>query len=257
MPAGIDAVPSLLSRRALIASGLGATLATACRRGVLAAPAARDETPLVILRAQPAAAPRRRPDEAAVQVAGYDGRIPGPTLACRRGGLVNVRLVNSLERPTSLHWHGVRVPNGMDGTVLTQASVASGATFDYRFVARDAGTYWYRPGGSENPLDRGLHGLLIVHEDKPPQVDRDVALLFADWPHAGGAGTAFATVNGLPGLDIPVKANERLRLRLVNAARARAFALRLDGHSPTVMAIDGQPAEPFVARDARVAIAPG
>jgi len=131
------------------------------------------------------------------------------------------------------------VPNAMDGVPrLTQAPVAPGASFDYRFRAPDAGTFWYHlyPSG-QTP---GLYGTLIVDEAEPVVVDRDVALV----------------LDGQPPLDIPVKANERVRLRLVNASY-RPMALGLDPHRATVMAIDGQPAEPFAARDARVGLGPG
>src|SRR4029077_14292847 len=66
--------------------------------------------------------------------AGFDGAVPGPVIRARRGDEVKVRLVNGLDEPTTLHWHGVRVPNAMDGGVpLTGPSVAPGASFDYRF----------------------------------------------------------------------------------------------------------------------------
>ena len=76
---------------------------------------------------------------------GYDGAVPGPVLRVKRGEDLKVRLVNELSADTAIHWHGVRVPNGMDGTTLTQKLVAPGASHDYRFTPPDAGTFWYRP----------------------------------------------------------------------------------------------------------------
>ena len=76
---------------------------------------------------------------------GYDGATPGPVLSLRRGEELKVRLVNALSVPTTIHWHGVRVPNAMDGTALTQSAVAPGASSDYRFTPPDAGTFWYHP----------------------------------------------------------------------------------------------------------------
>jgi len=76
-------------------------------------------------------------------------------------------------------------------------------------------------------------------------------------PHAPGGAGGLVLVNGSVRPNIPVKAGERLRLRLINATRARGVAVRIEGHSPWVMAIDGQPAEPFLARDGRVTLAPG
>ena len=172
----------------------------------------------------------------------------GPVLRAARGQEVKVRLINDLAEETALHWHGVRVPNAMDGVPrLTQPPVAPGASFDYGFRAPDAGTFWYHlqpPGHAA-----GLHGALIVEESEPVAVDRDVVLVLA-------ATGESVSVNGQASLDIAVKANERVRLRLVNASY-RPTALRLDLHRATVMAIDGQPAEPFAARDGRVGLGPG
>jgi FtsP/CotA-like multicopper oxidase with cupredoxin domain len=230
-----------------------------------------------ILRAQRGTAHLRGPDKPATDIWGYDGVVPGPVLRLTRGKELRLRLVNDLPEETTLHWHGVRVPNAMDGVPrLTQAPVAPGASFDYRFAAPDAGTFWYHPHlYASEQLDRGLYGALIVEEPEPVGVDRDVVLILDDWrlnaggsideasfrsihdaAHAGRIG-AHLTVNAQPMLDIPVKVNERLRLRLINAANARVMRLRLDRHRATVMAIDGQPAEPFVTRDARVTLGPG
>jgi FtsP/CotA-like multicopper oxidase with cupredoxin domain len=179
--------------------------------------------------------------------AGYDGTVPGPVLRVRRGEELRVRLVNELAGETAIHWHGVRGPNAMDGTALTQPPVAPGASFDYRFTPPDAGTFWYHPP-LRSAQNRGLHGLLIVDEPQPAEADRDVALIL-------DASPAF-TANGLASLDIPVNANERMRLRLLNASE-RLITLRIDDHPVTVVAIDGQPAEPFVARESRITLSPG
>ena len=179
---------------------------------------------------------------------GYDGAVPGPVLRAKRGEELRVRLVNELATETAIHWHGVRVPNAMDGTSLTQKLVPPGASFDYRFTPPDAGTFWYRPP-VRTAQNRALYGVLIVGEGKPAEVDRDVALIL-------DASSSQFTANGLTGLDIPVITNERVRLRLINAA-GRFITLRLDRHPMTVMAIDGQPAEPFVARDSRITLSPG
>jgi FtsP/CotA-like multicopper oxidase with cupredoxin domain len=204
---------------------------------------------------------------------GFDGTIPGPTIRARRGEEIRVRLVNDLDEPTTVHWHGVRLANPMDGVpTLTQAPIAPGESFDYRFVAPDAGTFWYHAQvNSPKQQARGLYGALIIDEAEPVDVDRDVTLVFGDWRLTAGGTivqTPFAepttdpvrphlTVNGLPSLDIPVKTNERLRLRVLNAATARVLSFRLDRHRPIVMAIDGEPAEPFEAQDSRFTLGPG
>src|SRR5437879_1819745 len=99
---------------------------------------------------------------------GYDGAVPGPVLTVRRREEVKVRLVNELAVETAIHWHGVRVPNAMDGTTLTQKPIVPGASFDYRFTPPDAGTFWYHP--PTRAQGRRLHGLLIVYGNMPMRI---------------------------------------------------------------------------------------
>ena len=230
-----------------------------------------------ILRAQPGATVLRATGTAPTAIWGYDGIVPGPTLRVRRGEEVRVRLVNGLPEPTTIHWHGLRLPNAMDGVPhLTQAPVEPGASFDYRFVAPDAGTFWYHSHQfSSEQLARGLYGALIVEEAEPVEVDRDLTLMLDDWrlnrdgsihtesfrsmhdaAHDGRIGEHL-TVNGVPQFDIPVRGNERLRLRLINAANARVMTCRLARHRAVIIALDGQPTEPFIARDSRITLSPG
>jgi FtsP/CotA-like multicopper oxidase with cupredoxin domain len=185
---------------------------------------------------------------------GYDGIVPGPTLRARRGEELRVRLVNDLATPTSVHWHGIRLPNAMDGVpALTQPAIAPGASFDYRFRPPDAGTFWYHAYVA-GQTDRGLAGVLIVEDAQPVDDDRDVALMLTASPAAAGPPVL---VNGAVRPDIAVKSGERLRLRIINATTSRGLFLKLAGHAVRVMAIDGQPAEPFLARDSRVGLGPG
>ena len=91
-----------------------------------------------------------------------------------------MRLVNDLATPTSVHWHGIRLPNAMDGVpALTQPAMAPGASFDYRFRPPDAGTFWYHAYVA-GQTDRGLAGALIVEDAQPVDVDRDIALVLTD-----------------------------------------------------------------------------
>jgi FtsP/CotA-like multicopper oxidase with cupredoxin domain len=170
----------------------------------------------------------------------------GPTIRVKRGEEVRVRLVNDLTEPTALHWHGVRLPNGMDGVPgLTQEPVRPGARFDYRFTPPDAGTSWYGPSvTTAGEQLGGAFGALIVDGAEPAAADRDELLLLGDVP------------DGLPPPDFAVRQNERLRLRLVNAGPG-ILPLNLSPHRPWVMAIDGQPADPFTARDGRIVLGPG
>lgn len=217
------------------------------------------------------------PDRPETPIWGYEGQVPGPTLRLRRGDELKVRLVNDLPEPTLIHWHGLRLPNAMDGVpYLTQDPVEPGKSFDYRFIAPDAGTFWYHSHlYSSEQLERGLYGPLIVDEQQPLDVDQDLVLVLDDWrlaengavheasfrsfhdaAHAGRLGRLM-TVNSRESPYIPVRANERLRLRFINAANARVFPLRIERHAAWVMAVDGQPAEPFVAGEGRMMLGPG
>jgi FtsP/CotA-like multicopper oxidase with cupredoxin domain len=249
---------ALISRRAMIAGG---GLIAAARLLPDPAQAQSASDGFQILRARPGIAPLRGPERETTAIWGYSGVVPGPTLRIKRGEELKVRLRNELPAETSIHWHGVRVPNGMDGTSLTQKPVAPNASFDYRFIPPDAGTYWYR-AAFRAAQNRALYGALIVEEAEPVDIDRDVALTLDAWPPADAKDAAsnaapVFTINGLPALDIAVTANERVRLRLINAAGDRLITLRIDRHPVTVVAIDGQPAEPFAAREGRITLSPG
>lgn len=263
------------SRRQFLA-GAGLAL-TALKLPAPARAAADGDGGFRLVRARAGTALLRGPQQEPTPVWGYDGTVPGPTLRVRRGDEVRVRLYNDLPEPTLVHWHGLRLPNAMDGVPhLTQHPIGPGESFDYRFRAPDAGTFWYHSHlYSSEQLERGLYGALIVEEPEPVGVDHDVLLVLDDWrltssgeidersfrsvhdaAHAGRIGR-HVTVNSAQNLDIPVASNERLRLRLVNAANARVLRLRVVGHAARVMAIDGQPAEPFLAAGAQVALGPG
>ncbi len=197
------------------------------------------------------------------EIWGYDGRVPGPEIRLRQGDRVEVQVVNELAQPTTVHWHGLRIANAMDGVPeLTQPPIRPGETFTYRFTVPDAGTYWYHPHTlSSQQIAHGLYGPLIVEEPDPPQVDRDVLWVIDDWrlteeaavsptfshphdlSHAGRLGNV-ATLNGRDSGTFAVRAGERIRLRLINTANARIFGLRFEGHRPLVIARDGQPVEP-------------
>jgi FtsP/CotA-like multicopper oxidase with cupredoxin domain len=262
---------TLFSRRRILA---GAGIAVACTtigttvHGGPGDPDAAKPDGFRVIRARPGTAALRGADAGTAEIWGYDGAAPGPLLRVTRGAEVKVRLVNELPEPTCVHWHGVRIANPMDGVPgLTQPPIAPGASFDYRFIAPDAGTYWYHPPHDfPAQLSRGLAGALVVEEPTPVEVDRDVALVLSDWRLKGDGAIDAAggsprpphlTVNGMPRLDIAMRGNERLRLRLVNASFAHALVVRVERHQAVVMAVDGEPAEPFLARRGRIALGPG
>jgi FtsP/CotA-like multicopper oxidase with cupredoxin domain len=205
----------------------------------------------------------------------YNGTVPGPEIRVRQGERLEVVVENRLEEETTVHWHGLRVPNAMDGVPhLTQPPIAPGATFVYAFDLPDAGTYWYHPHQrSFEQVGRGLYGPLIVEERDPVRVDRDVTWVLDDWrllpdaqisgdfggfmdaSHNGRVGNT-VTVNGRVPETFPVRAGERLRLRLINAANARIFGLEFHGHRPRLIALDGQPVEPHEPEGGRVVFGP-
>ena len=195
----------------------------------------------------------------------------------KQGDWLDVELVNDLpDQETTIHWHGLRLPNAMDGVpYLTQAPVPPGESFNYRFQLTDAGTYWYHPHfKSSEQVGRGLSGILIVEEDEPPQVDRDLLWALDDWrlteeaqihpsfgnghdaSHGGRLGNT-VTLNGQIPEKVEVAAGERIRLRLANLSNARNMGLTFEGHDPVVIAVDGQPCAPHRPESGMVVLGAG
>jgi FtsP/CotA-like multicopper oxidase with cupredoxin domain len=148
-------------------------------------------------------------------VDGYtlNGSSPGPAIRARQGELVEVRLVNeSVPDGVTLHWHGVHVPNAEDGVAgVTQDAVPPGGDHVYRFVAEDAGSYWYHSHQVSHAQVRGgLYGTLVVDPPGGTDVDHDVTAAVHTY------GTAI-TVNGHPGNDYyAAAAGDTVRVRVVN-----------------------------------------
>ena len=212
----------------------------------------------------------------ATEVWSYDGLLPGPQIRAQQGSRLSRRLVNDLQVPTSVHWHGIRIDNAMDGVAgLTQEPVPPGASFDYAFDLPDAGTYWYHAHtNSMEQVARGPSGALIVEENAPPDVDRDEVLMLDDWlldpetgsfardfeapmmrSHAGRMGN-LTGINGRFDFSLEAEQNERLRLRLINAANARIFVLRLEGMTGWKVALDGMPLAQPEPVSAEIILAP-
>lgn len=177
----------------------------------------------------------------------YDGVQPGPLIEARVGDRLVVHFRNRLPEPTTIHWHGLRVPAAMDGTERTQDPVPPGGEFEYAFDLPDAGTYWYHPHvRSDVQVGRGLYGALVVRDpDEPPLGEElvvvlDDVLLSSDGqlapPDAGGHfGDVFGRegqvllVNGAVMPVLPAPVGHPQRWRVVNAANARYFRFRLPG----------------------------
>lgn len=172
--------PKLTRRRLLVIAGAGAgALATG---GVLAAVRGDDDTQVaadLVLRASRGEIElgRRR-----VETMLYDGRLPGREIRLRQGRAARIRVVNDLDVPTSVHWHGIRLDNRADGVPgLTQDPIEPGESFVYVFTPPDAGTYIYHSHVGTQ-LDRGLYGALIVEPRREELAyDREAVLLLDDW----------------------------------------------------------------------------
>ena len=205
----------------------------------------------------------------------YGGTVPGPEVRIRQGDPVRLVVSNKLGEDTTVHWHGIRLPNAMDGVPgLTQPPIRPGESFTYEFTPPDAGTFWYHPhADSLQQLGRGLAGALIVEEREPVAIDRNLTWFIEDWrlDNDGKIATGFGnrmeagmsgrigntvTVNGRVPETVSVRAGERLRLRLVNAALARIVGLRFEGHQPVVVAYDGQPCDPHPPDGGRLVLGP-
>lgn len=170
----------------------------------------------------------------------YNGSVPGPELRVTQGHRVQVTLVNSLPESTTLHWHGVQLPNAVDGVAgLTQDAVQPGQSFTYEFVARDAGTYWYHSHQqTEQQLPRGLFGALIVEPASGSVAEnRDYTLMLHGIPGQ-------VAVNGMRNLDLDAQPGETVRLRLINAVTpgmdGGPEAPMLIGAPYKVVALDGR-----------------
>jgi FtsP/CotA-like multicopper oxidase with cupredoxin domain len=268
----------LLCRRALLRdAGISAAALATAPIWMRAAVAERISTPVNDpLEAAPGTAALLGPGQPHTAALAYNKTVPGPALNMHQGKPFRSVVHNGLTEGTTVHWHGIRLPNAMDGVpFLTQKPIAPGSTFTYAFIPPDAGTFWYHPHEhTAGEMGRGLAGALIVEEPEPPAFDRDLLWVLQDWElEPGGAllpgfdtfmQAAMAgrignvvTINGEWRSSVPMRAGERVRLRLVNACLARFMALRFTGHRVVVIALDGQPVtQPFVPAGGRVLIAP-
>lgn len=130
----------------------------------------------------------------------YNGTVPGPQLRVKQGETISVTLKNELPEPVTIHWHGLPVPNNMDGIPgVTQNAVKPNESFTYRFKVDVAGTYWYHSHqNSSRQVDKGLYGSLVVEPKTPEPADKDVTLVLDEWMqddsmaemHGGGGSMA-------------------------------------------------------------------
>jgi FtsP/CotA-like multicopper oxidase with cupredoxin domain len=187
---------------------------------------------------------------------GYNGQSPGPTIEVVEGDRVRIFVTNRLPEHTSVHWHGQRVPNGMDGVSgLTQPSIQPGKTFVYEFTARRAGTFMYHPHADEmTQMAMGMMGLWITHPKDHnaliEPVQRDFCFLLGAYDIDPGSQVPRTstmldfnlwTWNSriFPGIDsLNVRRNDRVRLRIGNLTMTN-HPIHLHGHEFTVTGTDG------------------
>jgi len=162
----------------------------------------------------------------------YNGTVPGPELRVNQGDRVRITLVNHLPASTSIHWHGLRLPNAEDGVAgLTQDAVQPGGTYTYEFVVKDPGTYWYHSHqDTEHQVPRGLYGALVVEPPHGPHYDQDYAVTFGD-------------ANSPRVFHLDAQPGQLVRLRLISAYQEDVTGypelLALVGAPYQVIALDG------------------
>jgi FtsP/CotA-like multicopper oxidase with cupredoxin domain len=180
----------------------------------------------------------------------YNGSVPGPLIRAKVGDRLIVHFTNSLPEPTTIHWHGLRVPNEMDGAPgATQEPIPTDGAFRYEFELRDAGTYWYHPHtDSSAQVGRGLYGAIVVEDPADPKAfGDDLVLLLSDMglneqgellpaDSGGNFGDLFGRegavllVNGKVLPTLKVRNGKQQRWRIINATRARYYNIRLRNH---------------------------
>ncbi len=185
---------------------------------------------------------------------GYNGRTPGPTIEAVEGDRVRILVTNNLPEHTTIHWHGILLPSGMDGVGgLTQPHIKPGETFAYEFELTQSGTYMYHPHADEMvQLAVGMMGMFIIHpkDGEPEPIDRDYALLLHNWAVHPGTYRPdpsimvefdLWTMNSkvFPAIEYPIaQRGERVRIRMGNLSMWN-HPMHLHGHTYWVTGSDG------------------
>jgi FtsP/CotA-like multicopper oxidase with cupredoxin domain len=189
---------------------------------------------------------------------GFNEMVPGPTLEAEKGDRIVVKVTNNLQEPTVIHWHGIQLAAGMDGTDSVQTPIAPGESFEYNFIVPDAGTFWYHSHQNEAvQMERGMYGALVVKDKDDVLTDGERVLMIDDmkltsknefkqgnfiskWVerHDGREGSTLL-INGLENNEIRMRAGQTERWRIINSSSARYFRLYLDGTPFKIISTDG------------------
>ncbi|MBI1884355.1 MAG: copper oxidase [Chlamydiae bacterium] len=184
---------------------------------------------------------------------GYNGQTPGPTIEAVEGDIVRILVTNQLPEPTAVHWHGVLVPNGMDGVQgLTQKPILPGETFAYEFTLHQHGTQMYHSHGDEmTQMGLGTMGFFIIHPKKSEhKIDRDFAIFLNEWFVEPGTATPNPNImtdfniftfnsRAYPGTaPLVVKKGDRVRIRIGNVGQ-ESHPIHLHGYNFKMVATDG------------------
>lgn len=208
-----------------------------------------------------------------VHCLGYNGSSPGPTIEANEGDRVRILVANRLDEPTTVHWHGIILPNGMDGVAgLTQKPIPPGETYKYEFTLKQSGTFMYHPHYDEVvQVSLGMMGFFIIHpkEKFGPPVDRDFALFLHEWKVPMGASRPnpfemldfnLFTFNSVlyPKIEsLVVKKGERVRIRFANVMM-NSHPIHVHGHEFKVTRRGGgRIPEPMQYTEVTVNVAPG
>jgi FtsP/CotA-like multicopper oxidase with cupredoxin domain len=209
-----------------------------------------------------------RPGSADTPIWSLESPTPNPDLRFKRGDELEITLLNELPVPTVLNWHGI---DGVPAAepLMARARLSASGKESLVIPLRHAGTFMcdlrLLGDGQARPSPARA---LVVGESEGVAVDRDEVFLIEDWRlRPDGSATApgidpkdttpLYTINGRASLDITARTNERLRIRFINGCQRAVIAVKIEGHDVRVMALDGQPAEPFLARGGALVLAPG
>jgi FtsP/CotA-like multicopper oxidase with cupredoxin domain len=248
-----------LNRREFVA-GLGSTV-------LGPAIALAEGRPSLMLQAK-ADAVALRPGASDTPIWSLGGSTSDPGLRFKRGDAIEATLTNQLPVPAALNWRGIDGIPAAEPLVAT-TPLAPGAKETFAIPLRHAGTFLcdLRLLGDGQSRPSSARALIVV-ESEAVTVDRDEVFLIEDWMiHADGTAiapgldpkeaTPVYTINGRTMLDIPVRIHERLRIRFINGFQRHVIAVKLEDQEVRVMALDGQPSEPFPARNGALVLAPG